>query len=282
MPQPTREEICIFVENSISNRAFNQELMLRIASEEDRLISDADIEKMWFSRKNLLKHISSYNIYFTTDFTASNDRKGDFSTVMAWAVGAGNNWFMLDVSCKRQTMEEQEVTLLDMVRKHTYENRQPTVGVEIDGQQQYSIHSLKKEMLNRNIFFQFARQIGAPYTKLGISRKTAKGAKHTQFMRTHTLFQSGNIFFCEEVKDTPDMKEVLEELKYITWESISSKHDDALDCISMISTMQVLIPTVEVSIEETPAVESKQTSFGMLLKRPSQGSNTTDSYESYV
>ena len=42
------------------------------------------------------------------------------------------------------------------------------------------------------------------------------------------------------------MKEVLNELAYITFESIGSKHDDALDCISMIASMEVIAPSEEV------------------------------------
>ena len=41
--------------------AFNQELMLRILSDEDRLILDEDI--VWFKRQEVLDHLRNYNIY---------------------------------------------------------------------------------------------------------------------------------------------------------------------------------------------------------------------------
>ena len=70
--------------------------------------------------------------------------------------------------------------------------------------------------------------------KQGISRRKAGGKKHEQFMRVHPLFQGGKIFFCEELQGSPDMKELLEELGYVTWEAIASTHDDGLDAISML------------------------------------------------
>ena len=44
--------------------SFFQELMLRITSEEERLIQDAEIR--WYSRAKLLSMIGAYNIYITT------------------------------------------------------------------------------------------------------------------------------------------------------------------------------------------------------------------------
>lgn len=119
------------------------------------------------------------------------------------------------------------------------------VGVEIDGQQQLNLHALKRQQLEYNTYFSFAKQVGSPYGKEGISRRQAIGAKHEQFMRVHPLFQQHKVFFPDQLKDTPDMKEVLDELNYITYESIGSKHDDALDCISMIAAMDVMYPSVE-------------------------------------
>ena len=67
-------------------------------------------------------------------------------------------------------------------------------------------------------------------------------------MRVHPLFQQHKIYFPEELKESADMKEVLNELAYITYEGIGSKHDDALDCISMIASMDVIAPSEDVEI----------------------------------
>lgn len=228
-------------------REFNQELMLRISSEEDKLVKEDQIQ--WYSREVLKNNLGSYNIYATTDYTASNNLKGDFSCTMIWAVNSRNDWFLLDLSVKKATIAEQYEPLFRFVREWgSRYGRHVTVGVEIDGQQQLNLHALKKMMLEYNVYFGFARQIGSPFGKEGISRRQATGAKHEQFMRVHPLFQQHKIYFPEELKENADMKEVLNELAYITYEGIGSKHDDALDCISMIASMDVIAPSEDVEV----------------------------------
>ena len=225
--------------------AFQQELMLRISSEEEKLVKEDQVQ--WYSRETLKSNLGSYNIYATTDYTASNDLKGDYSCTMIWAVNARNDWFLLDLSVKKATIAEQYEPLFRFVREWgSRYGRHVTVGVEIDGQQQLNLHSLKKMMLEYNVYFGFARQIGSPFGKEGISRRQATGAKHEQFMRVHPLFQQHKIYFPEELKESADMKEVLNELAYITYTGITSRHDDALDCISMLASMEVIAPSEEV------------------------------------
>lgn len=230
-------------------REFNQELMLRISSEEDKLIKEEHIQ--WYDRRTLLKNLGHYNLYMTTDLTASNSTKGDFSCTMMWALSSNNDWFLLDLSVKKMTIAEQYEPIFKLVREYGGRlGRNINVGVEIDGQQQLNLHTLKKQMIETSTFFTFARQIGSPFGKEGISRRQATGAKHEQFMRVFPLFQQHKIFFPEDLKTTPDMKEVLNELNYITYEGIGSKHDDALDCISMLSNMETITPSIQQDIPE--------------------------------
>lgn len=227
-------------------REFNQELMLRISSEEDKLVKEDQIQ--WYSRKAIEKNLGSYNLYMTTDLTASNSLKGDFSVIMMWAVNSKNDWFMLDVVVKKMTIDEQYKPIFAMNNRWGAKyGRNVSVGIEIDGQQQLNLHSLKKQQIEYNSFFTFAKQIGSPYGKEGISRRQATGAKHEQFMRVHPLFQQHKIYFPEEMKNTPDMKELLSELNYVTYEGFGSKHDDALDGVSMIAAIDVVLPSEEVN-----------------------------------
>ena len=232
--------------NAVGNhtaREFNQELMLRVSSEEDKLVQDDQIQ--WYDRSVIKKNLDYYNLYATTDYTASNDLKGDFSCTMLWAVSSNNDWFMLDLSVKKQTITDQYKPLFKMINQWGSKNsRHVYVGVEIDGQQQLNLHTLKKMMLEHNTFFSFARQIGASITQEGIRRK-GKGNKHEHFMRVHPLFQEHKVYLPEDLKNTPDMKELLEELNYVTYSGIAAKHDDALDCVSMIASLDVLLPSSE-------------------------------------
>ena len=222
-----------------------------------------------------MRNLDYYNLYMTTDLTASNSAKGDFSCVMLWAVGSNNDIFLLDLHVKKCTIAEQYEPIFDMVRTWgTRKGRNVTVGVEIDGQQQLNMHTLKKMMIEKNTFFTFARQIGSPFGKEGISRRQATGAKHEQFMRVFPLFQQHKIHLPEELKDSPDMKEVMNELNYITYNAIGSKHDDALDCISMLASMEMIAPSMDLAMDNeiTSASESIWGDFDNSSKVSSSGS----------
>jgi hypothetical protein len=211
----------------------------------------------------------------TTDLTASNSAKGDFSVVMLWAVSSNNDMFLVDLFVKKCTIAEQYEPIFNMVRTWgTSKGRLVTVGVEVDGQQQLNLHSLKKMMIEKNTFFSFARQIGSPFGKEGISRRQATGAKHEQFMRVFPLFQQHKIHLPEELKDSPDMKEMLNELMYITYEHITSKNDDCLDGVSMLASMDITLPSASIVMDNeiTSASESIWGDFDTSSKGGTSGS----------
>ena len=49
--------------------AFNQELMLKILSDDERLVSESEIQ--FYDRRDLLKNKNAYNFYITTAFDVS-------------------------------------------------------------------------------------------------------------------------------------------------------------------------------------------------------------------
>jgi len=64
-------------------------------------------------------------------------------------------------------------------------------------------------------------------------------------MRVHPLFQGHHIYFPEELADTPDMKELLEELGGITYTGLTAKADDGVDLVSMIPLLDLQKPSAE-------------------------------------
>ena len=81
---------------------FNQELMLRIMSDEDRLVLDSDIN--WYKRHDVLKHLHLYNTYITTDFATTEDESGDYAFISVWAISSGGHKFWVDGICKRRAI----------------------------------------------------------------------------------------------------------------------------------------------------------------------------------
>ncbi len=205
-------------------RKLQQEHYLVIAGKEDRLVKDDQIQ--WYNRTQLEKTLDGYNLYGTTDFTASNTKKGDLSGSALWALSSQGDWFMLDISLRPQGIEEQYDPLFNMIQDYgQLASRTIEVGVETNGQQQIHIPLLKKVMREKNSHFIFARQLGKPYGSQGISRQGG-GDKHQHFMRFHSLMERKKIFFPEELKESPDMIELMSELEFVTQTAITSKFDD--------------------------------------------------------
>jgi hypothetical protein len=221
-------------------REFNQELMLRISSDEDRLVSDELIQ--WYDRASILKNLGNFNIVVTTDFTASNTKNGDYSGIAVWAIGADDDKFLLDIELKHQSIQDQYDALFRMISKWGRGGRVIEVGIEVDGQQKLNLFALKRMMIEKNLWFRFARQKGAPATSEGILSRAAGGNKLERFKYMMPSFEQRKMWFPEELKPSSSMKELIEELSYVTHTAINSKHDDGIDLISQLGMIDYILP----------------------------------------
>lgn len=214
---------------------FNQELMLRIMSEEDRLIQDSDIQ--WYNRDTVLDQLANFNIYITTDFATSASQSADFSVISVWAHSANGSWYWLDGVCARQTMDKNINDLFRLSQRY----KPMSVGIEVTGQQGGFIQWIQNEMISRNNYFTLATEgnKGNP----GIRPNTNK------MMRFNTvvpLFKGHQIFFPEQLKNTPAILEAMDELTLVSVSGFKSKHDDFADTISMLPLMNAWRPSAEV------------------------------------
>lgn len=213
-------------------KAFNQELMLRITSDEDRVILDEDIS--WFKRKDLLENKKRYNWYITTDFATSTNRKADFTVIGVWAVDKDQNRYLVDGACGRFLMNDTFNKIFQFAKE--YEPMQ--VGIEVTGQQGGFVPLIKDEMLKRNVWFAIAKGRGS--NKEGIAVRTNK---MDRFRLTEPWFKRKKIFLPEELKSTILINELLDELSTVTIDGIKAAHDDALDMVSQLDQMTIVYPS---------------------------------------
>jgi len=229
--------------------SFNQELMLRITSDEDRLVQDGDF--IWFERDHIVQNKSNYNFYITTDFGTVANKKGDYSVIIIWAYNNNGDWLLIDGLCKRQLMDQNIKDLFRFVSiYHPLE-----VGIEINGQQGGFISWIKKEMITKNTFFTLA---GKGKTE-GI-RRTAK--KIENFKLAVPLIKAKKIWLPEELKNTPLLDELLEEMRFATGEEFKSKHDDVADTISMLLEIDAFKPSKQ---SEPEFVDSEDGRFAWFV-----------------
>jgi predicted phage terminase large subunit-like protein len=218
------------------NGAFQQEMMLRISSPEDRLVQDKEIH--WFSRVEFLKNRYNFNYYITTDFATTDKTKSDYNVISVWAYSNNGDWFWVDGICKRQTIDKTIDQLFDLVQEY----KPQAVGIERSGQQNGFISWIQKEQMNKNVFFNIARQKGK--LELGIY---PSGDKLSRFNLVVPLFRAGKIHFPTELKDTTTLMEFMSEISLATVNGLKGK-DDCLDTISMLQEMVVTKPSLNSKI----------------------------------
>ena len=225
--------------------SFNQELMLRITSDEDRLVFDEDM--VWYKRDSIIQNKQAFNFYITTDFATSDKKKADYSVISVWAYNNNGDWLLVDGLCKRQLMDKNVDALFNFVSVY----KPLLVGIETNGQQKGFVSWMKTEMITRNIFFRFAGK----GREEGIRRTQDKLAN---FSLTVPLFKARKIWFPEELRDGELLTEMVEEIRFATKKEFKSKHDDAADTISMLLELDAFKPSAEVKPEYT---ENEQGNF---------------------
>lgn len=219
--------------------SFNQELMLKIAAEEERLVQEGDIR--WYSVVQLLEKKGNFNFYITTDFATSDKQSADYSVISVWAYNNNGDWFWVDGICARQTMDKNINDLFRLVTMYTPQE----VGIEVTGQQGAFIRWLQDEMMSRNIWFNLATHGNG--NKPGI-RPTVN--KLSRFNMVLPWFKAGKMYFPNEMKTGKVMTIFMEQLKFITADGIRGK-DDCIDTVSMLIYLNPWKP----SVYSTPLVE---------------------------
>lgn len=216
---------------------FNQELMLRIMSDEDRLIQDNEIR--WYRRNMVLENKSKFNFYITTDFATSDKQSADFSVISVWAYNNNGDWFWVDGICARQDMGKNINDLFRLCSEY----HPMSVGIEVTGQQSGFIPWIQEQQIVRNNYFTLATKDNSQLP--GIRPNTNKLQR---FNVVVPWFKAGKMYFPEEMKHTPVVAEMMDELKLASLAGFKSKHDDAIDTISMLANMSAWKPSEQTVI----------------------------------
>ena len=219
--------------------SFNQELMLRIMSEEDRLVAETEIQ--WYSRNSLMQNKESFNFYITTDFATSEKDSGDYSFMSVWAINHIGELFWIDGICAKQDMGKNIDDLFGLCAKY-----QPqSVGIETSGQQGGFIPWLRKEMQIRNFWFTLASSNGPNGSNQAGIR--SQGDKITRFNIMLPRFKQLRMYFPEELASKHvALIELIAELRLISDSGIKSKYDDGIDTVSMLGMMKLTQPSADV------------------------------------
>jgi len=233
-------------------KAFLQERMLRLSSGADRLIPESSIQ--FCKIKPIIDNIHNYNVYITTDFTTTSGENSDYSGNATWAVSDNGDYFMIGLTLRKRSMRRQYYDVLDEAQKYKMKGKQVEIGVEIDGNQSAHIYSLEEIMRQRGDWYTFAKPKSDPYsTRKGILSRSSGVDKHERFRIASTTINQGKLWFPEELRDTPDMRLMLDQIRGATHTAFT-KADDGPDLITMLLvTMHVRTPITTVKRKKTSA-----------------------------
>jgi hypothetical protein len=152
---------------------------------------------------------------------------------------------MTDLALRLMALEVQYDKTFRMIENILPSTRGVDVGVEIDGQQILHVDALKNRMIKRRVYFSFAQQKMAPDSQVGIRSRLEGGNKHWRLRMMLPMWQNKKIWFPEHLRNTPDMDELLEEIRYTTSEAIGSKYDDGLDILSQLQMIDIRYPVIQ-------------------------------------
>lgn len=230
--------------------AFNQELMLRILSDDDRLILDEDI--IWYPRNDVLYHMKDYNFYMTTDFATDEKQSSDFSVIAVWAIDYTGRFHWVDGVVTRQDMAKNVDDIFRLVEIY----RPLSVGVEVSGQQKGFVSWLKRDMTTRGIWFHIASDKNT--REEGLRPNTSKLVR---FNIAQPLFKQRKVAFPEELRDSMTIFEYLDELTSVTPSGIKSLHDDCIDSISQLQMLEYFSPHNPNQKEPEPISDDRDFSY---------------------
>lgn len=253
-------------------KMFMQERMLRLTSGSDRLIPDHCIQ--FCDMSSIEKNINGYNIYISTDYTTTSGETSDFSGIATWAVNSNEDWFLLGLTLRKMGMETQYEITLEQASKYKRRGKNVEIGVEVDGNQSAHVLALEKLMRERGTYFSFARQKGSlDSQRKGLLSKNTGVNKHERFRIASQVLLQKKMYFPEHLRDTPDMKEFIEQIKGATHENFT-RSDDGPDLITQaVVTMHVYYPMYEaVNVEND---ESRIHYYG------TTGQQEISAYDSY-
>ena len=233
------------VANKVGNiSAFYQEMMLRIHSEEDRMIDPSTIEQRVYVDEMVDKE--SCNFYITTDFATSEKESSDFSAMTIWKHNDKDHLTIVEGYLKRNRMKDNINALFDFVAKY----KPKMVGIEISGQQGGFVDWLFREMQIRGEYFTLAKQKGREHTNdFGIRPNKQKILRLESIL---SLFNRGQISICKEVVNSSYGKELYQELELATNGGFLSKHDDAVDSMTQLMDMNIYKPSESIVEEVKP------------------------------
>ncbi|WP_057042108.1 LAGLIDADG family homing endonuclease [Campylobacter coli] len=216
--------------------SFNQEIMLRVVSEEDLLIKRDQLQIL--DSKHLIEpRPDIYNYYITTDFASSEKTSADYRVISVWAYTHNKDFILVDGYISQDPVSDMINNLFRLVQKYN----PMEVGIEVTGQQGGFVSWIRDQQVSKNVYF-------------NINEVRPTSDKFGRFVLFSPNFHAKKMFVSKFMEDTEYFRELEDELFKTTKKGFKSKHDDVLDTISMLQYLELFAPSQQEYIEEKPDI----------------------------
>ena len=192
-------------------KAFFQEYMLQVIDDEDSIFKKDMFT--YYDDGDIIRHLPSMNVFMAVDLAISKEDYADYTVITTIAVNSDNHWFILNQEVGKWSMSESINHLFGQISKY-----RPTLLVlETVAYQMAFKQAVEDEMLRRNSFVRI--------------EKTKKMKKE---LKIQSLQPRYNVQSIHHPKDKVWVNDLEEQLTMFRPEGALTKHDDQMDCLSML------------------------------------------------
>ncbi len=194
-------------------KAFFQEYMLEVVDDDDAVFSKDNFT--YYEAGDIQKHLSSMNVFTSVDLAISKEDYADYTVITTIAVNSDNHWFILNQDVSKSTMNETVNRLFGQISKY----RPQLLVLETVAYQMAFKQQVEAEMMRRNSF-----------TRIETTKKMKKELKIMSLQPRYTQ-QSVH----HPKGEYSWIKDLEEQLVMFRPEGALTKHDDQIDCLSMLN-----------------------------------------------
>jgi predicted phage terminase large subunit-like protein len=194
-------------------KAFFQEYMLQVLDDDDAIFKKDMFT--YYDKGDMGKFIHQMNVFTSVDLAISKEDYADYTVITTVAVNSDNHWFILNQDVSKSSMSETINRLFGELSKY----RPQMLVLETVAYQLAFKQQVEEEMLRRNSF-----------TRIETTKKMKKELKIQSLQPRYTT-QSIHHPKGEEAW----IQDLEEQLIMFRPEGALTKHDDQIDCLSMLT-----------------------------------------------
>ena len=194
-------------------KAFYQEYMLQVVDDDDAVFKKDNFS--YFDLGDIVKFLPQMNVFTSVDLAISKEDYADYTVITTIAVNSDNHWYVLNQDVGKYSMIETVNVLFGQISKY----RPQLLVLETVAYQMAFKQQVESEMLRRNSF-----------TRIETTKKMKKELK---IMSIQPRYEQQSVHHPKG--EYAWVKDLEEQLVMFRPEGALTKHDDQIDCMSMLN-----------------------------------------------